>query len=103
MLIKQRVAAFFMLFLFLLIKSNLGDQKHVHKEEEEGTECAEPDFSHLDILGIGRGAKYDDKVFHYDDGSSIASGENIRMAKKAKLRASGEFQEVYLYNEYFVI
>jgi len=25
------------------------------------------------------------------------------MAKKAKLRASGEFQEVYLYNDYFVI
>jgi hypothetical protein len=94
MLIKQRVAALLLFFYAFLITSNLGDkQKHVHKEEEEGGECAEPDFSHLDILGIGRGAKYDDKVFHYDDGSYIASGENIRMAKKGKLRASGEFQK----------
>ena len=88
MLIKQRVAALLILFCFL-ITTNLGEkQKHVHKEEEEGGECAEPDFSHLDILGIGRGAKYDDKVFHYDDGSYIASGENIRMAKKGKLTST---------------
>jgi len=86
--LKQKVAA----FLFICLFSNVlevSSQSHVHTEEEPEGECGEPDFSHLDILGLGRGAKYDDKVFHYDDGSYIASGENIRKATKAKLRAPG--------------
>ena len=82
--LKQKVAALFFSFLFLSLHG-----EHVHSDEEPEGECGEPDFSHLDILGLGRGAKYDDKVFHYDDGSYIASGENIRKATKAKLRAPG--------------
>lgn len=84
--LKQKVAALFFSFLFFIEHVQPGS---ANSDEEPEGECGEPDFSHLDILGLGRGAKYDDKVFHYDDGSYIASGENIRKATKAKLRAPG--------------
>lgn len=86
--LKQKVAALLISFFFFFVGHVTGSE-HVHSDEEPEGECGEPDFSHLDILGLGRGAKYDDKVFHYDDGSYIASGENIRKATKAKLRAPG--------------